>query len=100
MFQESYSNYGIPYSGKVSRTINFAVFEDFAAASKINSSKSYYVTEYYGQSSRSSKFNLRNLSWRDNLEIFLPRKLPAICSSQNIIAIYTPPVTGSYNICT
>ena len=37
----------IPYSGKISSTINFAVFEGFAAASKINFSKSYYATEYY-----------------------------------------------------
>ena len=37
----------IPYSRKISRTINFAVFEDFTAASKINSSKFYYTTEYY-----------------------------------------------------
>ena len=31
----------IPYSRKISRTINFAVFEDFTTASKINSLKSY-----------------------------------------------------------
>ena len=37
----------IPYSGKISRTINFAVFEDFTTASKINSSKSYYSIESY-----------------------------------------------------
>ena len=38
----------IPYSGKFLRTINFAVFEDFATASNINSSKSYYSIESYG----------------------------------------------------
>ena len=43
----SHSSY-IPYSGKFSRTINFTVFEDFASASKINSSKSYYSIEPYG----------------------------------------------------
>ena len=37
----------MPYSGKILSTINFAVFEGFAAASKINFSKSYYATEYY-----------------------------------------------------
>ena len=31
----------VPYSGKISRTINFTVFKDFTTASKINSSKSY-----------------------------------------------------------
>ena len=30
------------------KTINFAVFEDFATALKINSSKSYYSIESYG----------------------------------------------------
>ena len=55
-----------------------AVFEDFTAASKINSSKSYCTIECYGNLySRSSKLNSQNLSWRDNLKIFLPRKLPA-----------------------
>ena len=38
----------IPYSGNFSRTINFAVFEDFATASKINSSKSYCSIESFG----------------------------------------------------
>ena len=38
----------IPYSGKFSRTINFTVFEDFALALKIISSKSYYSIESYG----------------------------------------------------
>ena len=33
---------------KFSKTINFAVFEDFATASKIKSSKSYYSIESYG----------------------------------------------------
>ena len=37
----------IPYSGKISRTINFAVFKDFTTTSKINSSKSYYSIESY-----------------------------------------------------
>ena len=37
----------IPYSGKNSRIINFAVFEDLTTASKINSSKSYYSIESY-----------------------------------------------------
>ena len=37
----------ILYSGKILRTINFAVFEDFTTASKINSSKSYYSIESY-----------------------------------------------------
>ena len=37
----------IPYSGKFLRKINLAVFEDFATASKINSSKSYYSIESY-----------------------------------------------------
>ena len=37
----------IPYSGKTSRTINFAVLEDFTTASKINSSKTYYSIECY-----------------------------------------------------
>ena len=37
-----------PYSGKFLRTINFAVFEDFATASKINSSKSYFSIESFG----------------------------------------------------
>ena len=37
----------IPYSGKISKTINFAVFEDFTTALKINSSKSYYSIESY-----------------------------------------------------
>ena len=32
----------IPYSGNFSRTINFAVFVDFTATSKINPRKSYY----------------------------------------------------------
>ena len=36
----------IPYSGKISRTINFAVFEDFTTTSKINSSKSYSIESY------------------------------------------------------
>ena len=36
----------IQYSWKILRTINFAVFEDFPAALKINSLK-YYTTEYY-----------------------------------------------------
>ena len=31
------------YSGKILRTINFAVFMDFTAALKTNSSKFYYV---------------------------------------------------------
>ena len=35
----------IPYSWKILRTINFAVFEDFPSALKINSLK-YYTTEY------------------------------------------------------
>ena len=35
------------YGGKILRTINFAVFEDFIAALKINSLKSYHTTEYY-----------------------------------------------------
>ena len=35
-------NKPIPYSGKFSRTINFAVFVDFTATSKINPRKSYY----------------------------------------------------------
>ena len=34
----------ILYSGKILRTINFAVFEDFTTTSKINSLKSYYST--------------------------------------------------------
>ena len=37
----------IPYSGKILRTINFIVFEDFTTSSKINSSKSYYSIESY-----------------------------------------------------
>ena len=37
----------VPYSGKISRTINFAVFEGFTTTSKINSSKSYYSIESY-----------------------------------------------------
>ena len=38
----------ILYRGKFLRTINFIVFEDFASATKINSSKSYYSIESYG----------------------------------------------------
>ena len=37
----------LPYSGKTSRTITFAVFEDLTAGSKINSSKSCYSIESY-----------------------------------------------------
>ena len=37
----------LPYSGKILRAINFAVFKDFTAALKINSSKSCHTTEYY-----------------------------------------------------
>ena len=37
----------IPYSEKILWTINFAVFEDFTTASKINSSKYYYSIESY-----------------------------------------------------
>ena len=32
----------LPYSGNFSRTINFAVFVNFTATSKINFQKSYY----------------------------------------------------------
>ena len=32
----------VPYSGNFSRTINFTVFVDFTATSKINARKSYY----------------------------------------------------------
>ena len=35
------------YSRKFSRTLNFAVFEDFTTALKINSSKSYYSIESF-----------------------------------------------------
>ena len=68
----------ILYSRKISRTINFTVFEDFTTISKINSLKSYYSVESYDSLGRSSKFNSRNVLWRDNLENFLPRKLPTI----------------------
>ena len=37
----------VPYSRKISRTINFAVFEDFTTTSKINTSKSYNSIESY-----------------------------------------------------
>ena len=37
----------IPYSRKISRIINFVVFKDFTTASKINSSKSYYIIGSY-----------------------------------------------------
>ena len=33
----------VPYSGNFSRTINFAVFMDFTATSKINPLKSYSI---------------------------------------------------------
>ena len=36
----------MPYSLKILRTMNFAVFEHFPAALKINSLK-HYTTEYY-----------------------------------------------------
>ena len=35
--------YLIPYSGNLSRTINFAIFMDFTATLKINLQKSYYI---------------------------------------------------------
>ena len=71
----SYMYTHVPYSGKILRTINFAVFEDFTTASKINSSKSYYSIESYDIS---LKFTSQNVSWRDNLKNFLPQKLLAI----------------------
>ena len=37
----------ILYRGKILRTINFFVFEDFTTALKINPSKSYYSTVCY-----------------------------------------------------
>ena len=43
----SFNYFTIPYSGKISRTINFTVFKDFTKASKINSSKSYHSIESY-----------------------------------------------------
>ena len=43
----SYARFNILYSGKISRTINFAVFEDFTTTLKINSSKSYNNIESY-----------------------------------------------------
>ena len=75
----------IAYSGKISRTINFAVFEHFTTTSKINSSKSYYSIESYNLVDPQN-FYLRNVSWRDNIENFLPQNLPTIwqlliCSS-------------------
>ena len=36
------SEFHIPYSGNFLRTINFTVFVDFTATSKINPQKSYY----------------------------------------------------------
>ena len=42
-----YTHTYIPYSGKISRTKNFAVVEDFTTASKINALKSYYSIESY-----------------------------------------------------
>ena len=63
------NNIAILYSRKISRTINFAVFEDFTTASKINSSKSYWYRMLW-QSRKSSKFHLWNLSGRDNLKNF------------------------------
>ena len=67
------------YSGKFSTTINFAVFKNFTATSKINSLKRFYSTDCYDHLYiRSSKINLQNLSWRDNSENFLPWKLPTI----------------------
>ena len=39
--------YLIPYCGKILRTINFTVFENFTTTLKINSSKSYYSIESY-----------------------------------------------------
>ena len=42
-----YSNIRVPYIGKILRTINFTVFEDFSTALKINSLKSYYSIESY-----------------------------------------------------
>ena len=38
--------YKVPYSENFSRTINFAVFVDFTATSKINPRKSYYSIQY------------------------------------------------------
>ena len=67
-------------------TINFAVFEDFATASKINSSKSYYCIESYG-----SLVDLRNLirkMYRREItsRIFFLKNYPLYGSREMIIS--------------
>ena len=73
------------YSGKISRTINSALFKDFTAASNIDSSKSYYTIEHYGNLvARSSKFYSQNLSGEiANLENFLPQNCPLYSNLHN-----------------
>ena len=60
----------ILHSRNFSRTVNFAIFVDFTANLKINPRKYYYSIQMQRWSSRSSKFNSRNLSLSSNLENF------------------------------
>ena len=74
-----YRNFhAMPYSGKLSRTINFAVFKDFSTTSKIVIFIEFYeslvdprnlIPKIYCGGITSKIFNLKNLQ---------PRKLPAI----------------------
>ena len=48
MHKINYKETNLPYSGKISKTLNFAVFKNrFTTVLKINSSKSYYSIESY-----------------------------------------------------
>ena len=66
-----------PYSGKILRTINFTVFKDFTAASKINSSKSFCITECYGNLVDPRNLSRKIYCGQITSKIFLPLKLPA-----------------------
>ena len=61
------------------RTINFAVFENFTTASKINSSKSYYSIESYDSLVDPQNFTCEIYHGEIISKIFyIPQKLPAI----------------------
>ena len=67
----------IPYGGKILRKINFTVFKDFTAASKINSSKSFCITECYGNLVDPQNLSRKIYCGQITSKIFFPQKLPA-----------------------
>ena len=72
-------------SRKILRAINFAVFEDFTAISKINSSKSYYTTDSYDSLADSQNLIHEIYHGEITLKIFSIENYPLLYSTLYVL---------------